>query len=77
MRAITRNLEGYVIVEYDVLTNGTVANVRVVESSSSIFERAAMNAAKRFRYKARVVDGVAQVSRGIHTKISFHMDDRT
>ena len=77
MRAITRNLEGYVIVEFDVLTNGSVANIRVVESSSPIFERAAVNAAKRFRYKARVVDGVAQVSRGIRSKISFRIDDKT
>ena len=74
---LRRNLEGYVIVEFDVLPDGSVANVRVVESTSSLFERAAINAAKRFRYKARVVDGVAHVSEGIRSMISFRLDDTT
>ena len=74
---LRRNLEGYVIVEFDVLADGSVANVRVFESSSSLFERAAINAAKRFRYKASIVDGIAQVSTGIRSKISFRLDDAT
>lgn len=74
---LRRNLEGYVIVEFDVLPDGSVANVRVVESTSSLFERAAINAARRFRYKARVVDGIAQVSKGIRSKISFRLDNKT
>ncbi|MDH5215415.1 MAG: TonB family protein, partial [Gammaproteobacteria bacterium] len=58
-RALEKGLEGYVIVSYDVLANGAVANVVVTESSHSVFDDAAIAAAYRFRYKPRIVDGVA------------------
>ena len=73
--ARSRNLEGYVIVEFDVMTDGSVANVRVIESTSALFERSALKAAERFRYKAQVVEGVAQVSTGVRTMISFRLED--
>ena len=38
-------------------TAGTVKDVTVVESTSSLFDRAAVNAALKFKYKPRVVDG--------------------
>jgi len=77
MRAIQKNLEGYVIVEFDVLADGTVSNVRVIESSNSLFDRAATNAAKRFRYKARIVDGIPQLSTGIRAMIRFRIEGKT
>ncbi len=72
--ASTRNLEGFVTVQFDVNADGTVTNVTVVESSSKIFERAAIKAARKFRFKARVVDGVPQPSYGLQNRFVFNME---
>ena len=72
--ATARNLEGWVIVEFDVNPDGSVSNVRIVSSSHRVFEKSAIRAAERFRYKARVVDGVAQTSRGIQSKFTYRME---
>ena len=72
MRANGR--EGYVIVKFDVMSNGRVANTRVVESSDGIFEKAALKAAQRSRYRARVVDGLALISVGVQTLYRFEME---
>lgn len=66
--------EGWVIVEFDVNPDGSVSNVRVVNSSHRVFEKSAIRAAERFRYKARVVDGVPQMSRGVQNKFKFRME---
>lgn len=73
--AAQRGLEGFVVVSFDVFADGTVGNITVIESSSSIFERSAIQAAKRFRYKARVVGGEPQTTLGVQYRFSFRMDD--
>ncbi len=72
--ASSRNLEGFVTVRFDVNPDGTVTNVTVVESSSQLFERAAIKAARKFRFKARVVDGVPQPSYGLQNRFVFKME---
>ncbi len=74
-RAQSRGIEGYVIVEFTVTKNGSVRDPRVVEAKpESIFDRAAMDAALKFKYKPRVVDGVAMEVGGVQNKISFQID---
>jgi protein TonB len=74
-RAQSRGIEGYVIVEFVVTKNGSVRDARVVEAKpESIFDRAAMDAALKFKYKPRVVDGVAMEVAGVQNKISFQID---
>lgn len=73
-RALSRRLEGYVIVEFVVTSSGAVADVIVVESTSEIFERAAIEAALRFKYKPRVVDGNPIAVAGVMNKITFKLD---
>lgn len=69
-----RGIEGFVVVEFDVLPDGSVGNVIVLESSSSAFERSAIQAASRFRYKAQVVNGVPQLTSGVRYRFRFKMD---
>jgi periplasmic protein TonB len=73
--ALAQGLEGTVLVESDVSASGSVTAVRVVESSDRVFERAALDAAKRFRYKPRVVDGVPQPVSGVRYLFRFEMSD--
>lgn len=74
-RAQSRGLEGYVIVEFTVTKAGTVKDVRVVESSSSLFESAAVKAAEKFKYKPRIVDGEPVEVYGVQNLIRFELED--
>ncbi len=58
-RAAERGIEGYVVVRFVITIQGTTRNIEVVESTSSIFERAAVRAAQRLKYKPRIIDGTA------------------
>ena len=71
-RALSRGIEGYVIVEFTVTTNGSVKDPVVIESEpSSIFDSAAMKAALKFKYKPRVIDGEPVEVPGVRNKITF------
>ena len=74
-RALTRGLEGYVIVEFTVTRTGTVRDVLVVESTSSLLERAASEAALKFKYKPRVIDGEAVEVPGVRNRITFEISN--
>lgn len=73
-RAIAMELEGWVIVQFDVNSDGTVSNPTVVGSSHPVFEKAAVSAALKFRFKARVVDGVALATAGVQNLFRFEME---
>ncbi|MBE1299943.1 MAG: TonB family protein [Alteromonadaceae bacterium] len=74
-RALQRGLEGYVIVEFTVSKQGAVKDPIVVEANPpGIFDRAALDAALKFKYKPRVVNGEPMEVSGIQTRISFEID---
>lgn len=74
-RAQSRGIEGYVIVEFTVTTNGSVRDPIVVEAQpEGIFDRAALDAASKFKYKPRVVDGEATEVAGVQNRITFEID---
>lgn len=74
-RAQSRGIEGYVIVEFTVTKNGSVRAPFVVEAQpQGIFDRAAMDAALKFKYKPRVVDGTPTEVAGVQNKITFQID---
>lgn len=71
-RALSRGIEGYVIVEFTVTTNGSVKDPVVIEAvPQNVFNRAAMKAALKFKYKPRVIDGEAVEVPGVRNKITF------
>ena len=74
-RALSRGLEGYVDMSFTVTTTGTVKDPIVVFSTSSLFERAAIRAVLKFKYKPRVVDGVPVEVPGVKTRISFQLEE--
>ena len=73
-RALNRGLEGYVIVEFTVTENGSTRDAFVVESTSTLFDRAAIEAALKFKYKPRVIDGVPVEVPGVRNRISFAIE---
>jgi protein TonB len=58
-RALQRGIEGYVVVTFTITTQGLTRDVVVVESTDSIFDRSAVRAAERLKYKPRIIDGRA------------------
>lgn len=58
-RAAERGIEGYVVVSFVITTQGTTRDLEVEESTSSLFDSAAIRAAERLKYKPRIIDGVA------------------
>lgn len=75
-RALSRGIEGYVIVEYTVTKLGTVKDPRVVEGKpQGTFDRAAIKSALRYKYKPRVVDGEPIEVKGVRTRITFEIEE--
>lgn len=74
-RAASRGIEGYVIMEFTITETGGVANIVVVEASPpGMFDRAAIRAMERWKYKPKVVDGKPVPRHGVQNKISFNLD---
>jgi protein TonB len=75
-RAQSRGIEGYVILEYTVSKQGTVINPVIIESDpGTIFNKAAIKSALRYKYKPRVEDGVPMDVKGVRTRITFKLAD--
>lgn len=74
-RAAARGLEGYVIVEFTVTALGTVADVIVTDSSNVLFDRYAIDAAYKFKYKPQFIDGVPVDSHGMRNKFTFVLEN--
>lgn len=64
-----------VLVEFDVTPEGTVVNTRVIESSNSCFNRAAMRAVERWRYNPKIVDNVPEPRFGVRHVIEFALEE--
>ncbi len=90
-RALSRGMSGWVIVEFTVTELGTVSNPMVIENCgwikgprnegecfdnpNSIFDRAAIQAAEKFKYKPKVIDGEPVATGGVQNKITFELVD--
>ena len=75
-RAAERGIEGYVLIEFTVTALGTVENPVVIEAEPpGYFERAALNAAKKFKYKPKVVNGEPIPVSGVRNLITFELEE--
>lgn len=76
-RALTRGVQGYCVVEYTVTRQGTTREPFVVEDqcTSSLFHRASLQAALKFKYKPRILDGEAVEVRGVQNKFTYEITE--
>lgn len=74
-RALSRGVEGYCVVEYTVTRLGTIRDPRVIDSdcTSSLFHRASLQAASKFKYKPRVMDGEAIDVPGVRNMFTYEI----
>ncbi len=74
-RASQRGQEGWVIVEFTIAADGSVKDPRVVESSSSVFEREALRAVVRWKYRPQIRDGKPADRPGVRVTIDFKLEE--
>lgn len=75
-RAQTRGIEGFVDVKFDINKMGATENIQVVASSpEGVFEKSAMNAVKKWRFKPKMEGGEEKVYVGMVRRIGYEMED--
>lgn len=77
--ALRRGIEGYVVVEFSIGRSGSVLNAVVVSgydaagNTTEIFNRAALAAVQRFKYRPQMEDGRAVIRHGVRNRIRFKL----
>jgi protein TonB len=72
--AAMKGIEGWVKVEFTILEDGTVSDAKVIDAQPSrVFNREAVRAVLRWKFKPQIVDG-KQVRRQATQTISFKLD---
>lgn len=75
MTARTRGIEGYCVVEYTVTPAGTVKDAVVVEANPrGVFDKTSVDAALKFKYRPRVVNGEAIEVRGVRNIFNYKLE---
>lgn len=80
-RASQRGIEGFVTVQFTVTANGSTRDVEVVDAvdtegrETTIFNRSAIRAAERFKFRPRTVDGEPVEVAGVSYRFVFELAD--
>ena len=71
-KALRLAKDGYVLIEFDIDTDGSVIDPYVVESEpAGLFERAAMKAIRKWLYEPPVYEGVSVKVNDVQVKLTF------
>ena len=71
---ISRGVEGQGSLIFDIMPNGTTANVRVLTCTKTGFERASVQAVERWRYSPQMRNGQPEVYRGATTQLIYRIE---
>ncbi len=74
-RALLRGEEGWVLLRFTITASGRVKDIEVVESTDSIFERPSIEAAKKFKYQPRIVNGEPVEVTGVLHYVRFGIEE--
>ncbi|MCZ6641016.1 MAG: energy transducer TonB [Gammaproteobacteria bacterium] len=70
----TRGIEGYVIIQFTVDELGRVVDPVVVDAMPDrVFNKAALEAVRRYKYKPRVVNGTPTSVTGLQQRLTFEL----
>ena len=76
MQARQRGIEGWVVVEFTITTAGTVKDPTVVASEpGNVFDKAAINAVRKWKYNPKVQDGRPVERPGVKVRLDFEMEN--
>lgn len=67
---------GFVLLSFDIDEAGKPINIRVIDSEPKlIFDKSAMSALSKWKYKPKVVDGVAVIQKNLKVQLDFELDE--
>ena len=73
-RAQQQRIEGWVLVEFTISPVGTVQDAKVIDSKPpQVFDRAMLQAIRRWRYNPKIEDGVPVARRGVLVRQYFQL----
>jgi len=77
LRASERGIEGWVAVEFTISKLGTVKDPHVIGSHpSSIFDRSALKAIRKWKYNPKIEDGEPVERPGVKVKLTFDLSNK-
>lgn len=72
--ALEQGIEGFVTVRYDVDIAGQVVAAEVVDSvPAGVFDQAALDAVRSWRFNPPVTNGVKQPAQGLESTLTFKL----
>jgi protein TonB len=75
LRASERGIEGWVEVRFTISKLGTVKDPRVLNSHpSSIFDRSALKAIRKWKYNPKIEDGEPMERPGVNVRLKFQLN---
>ena len=76
-RALSRGIEGHCVVQYTVTRQGTIRDPFVIEDqcTNAMFHRPSLQAALKFKYKPRVIDGQPVEVPGVQNKFTYVIEE--
>ena len=76
-RALIRGIEGYCVVQFTVTRQGTTRDAFVIEDActDTIFRDPSIQAALKFKYKPRIMDGQAVEVPGVRNKFTYVIEN--
>lgn len=74
-KALINGIEGFAVVEFTVTASGTTRDIRIVESDpATVFDQSSIQAAGKFKYKPRVINGNAVEVRGVRNLFTYTLE---
>ena len=74
--AVRKGIEGYVLVEFTVTRSGSTEDIEVIDAyPEDTFNRSAIRAASKSRFKPKIVNGSPVPVKGMQKKYTFRIDE--
>lgn len=74
--ALKKAIEGYVDVIFDITSTGATTNVRILKAEPRrVFDRSAIKAVKRWKYRPEVRSGKAVATSGVVARLHFQLEN--
>jgi protein TonB len=68
--------KGWVLLSFDIDSNGNPINIKVLESNPSIvFDKEAVIALEKWKFKPKVVNGVPVAQKEMQVRLDFELND--
>lgn len=69
-------IDGYVLFKFDIETDGTPANIKVIdEHPKGVFTKEALRAIKKWKFKPKIVDGEPIKQYGMKYRLDFVLEE--